>query len=63
MHKNRSGFIRVSVVGAGQDATKRGVELQEAIAGAQEFADQAAIDTYVSGRGGLANTYVAVTLP
>lgn len=51
-------FIQPSPENAG-----RGLETTSLLSGAERFADQAAIDSYVTARGGSPLTWVEMTVP
>jgi len=60
MLRNKLGFIRDMPAGV---PAARGLETCDSPFNAKLFADQAAIDAFVTSMNGPANTYVAVTIP
>ncbi len=64
MHANRRGyFISDQHSPGGTDVAARGIETTIALDGARRFADQAAVDSYVTAMGGTTALWVAMTLP
>lgn len=60
INKSKQYFVAASTDG---HSAAGGLETCLQVENARRFADQAAIDTYVSARGGSAGQFVALTLP